>query len=384
MAARLSLAAVSVCGVLGLAAHAQFRTETTLVLVDVVVRDASGHTVDDLRQADFEILEDGVPRPVVSFDRGSSGGGQDGSATTPTGWRPGRRVEPQSITAVVFHHLAPQARVEAARALERAIPSLGRSEFVGIYALEESLVELAPLTNDVDVLKAAIDAAARIPSATPVIATGVAESPASLDSTGRGGTDAATMRGRMTAGLAAMENQVAAGMQTASLNALIAQLSQYPGRRAVFLYSPGLAMPDVIPRLEGTVNAARRQHVSFYCLDPRGLFGDGRRATGRRRIDREELTSRSAEELFHRPRISELDRTGGMGPLAELTGGIMHSDTNDITAVTAAAFADRRSWYLLGYTSRDGVDVEKARITVRVRRPGLSVRARTRIGRPTP
>ena len=86
-------------------------------------------------------------------------------------------------------------------------------------------------------------------------------------------------------------------------------------------------------------------------------------------------------QLFRRVRVSEMDTTGGLGPLAELTGGLILSDTNDITAITAAAFADRRSWYLLGYASRDGVDIEKARITVRVTRPGVSVRARTRIGR---
>ena len=382
MRPRPCLAAIAICGALGLAtAHAQFRTQTTLVLVDVVVRDESGQTVDDLHQADFEILEDGVPRPIVSFDRGNAGVAQErGTATRPAGWNATSRGEPQSITAVVFHHLDPQSRVTAVRAMKRAIPSLGRSEFIGIYVLEESLVELAPFTNDVTVLKGAIDVAATTPSTTTAIGSGLTENPASLDSTGRGGADATAMRGRMATGLASMESQVAAGVQTAGLNALIAQLSQYPGRRAVFLFSGGLAMPDVIPKLEGTVASARRQHVSFYCLDARGLGSGGRRVTGKRRLDREELTSRSAEELFRRVRISEMDTTGGLGPLAELTGGIILSDTNDVAAITEAAFADRRSWYLLGYTSRDGVDIDKARVTVRVTRPGLSVRARTRIG----
>jgi len=84
-----------------------------------------------------------------------------------------------------------------------------------------------------------------------------------------------------------------------------------------------------------------RQHVSFYCLDASGLGSGGRQSTGKRRIDREGLTSRGAEDLFRRVRISEMDRTGGLGPLAELTGGIIRSDTNDITAITEAAFGDR-------------------------------------------
>ena len=37
------------------------------VLVDVVVRDKKGQPVRDLTQADFEIVEDGVPQKLGSF-----------------------------------------------------------------------------------------------------------------------------------------------------------------------------------------------------------------------------------------------------------------------------------------------------------------------------
>jgi len=80
-------------------------------------------------------------------------------------------------------------------------------------------------------------------------------------------------------------------------------------------------------------------------------------------------------------KILEIDRSGGLGPLADLTGGLFLADTNDITAATARANDDRRHYYLLGYSSGEGVDPERALITVRVGRPGVNVRARTRIGR---
>ena len=85
--------------------------------------------------------------------------------------------------------------------------------------------------------------------------------------------------------------------------------------------------------------------------------------------------------LEHRVKILEIDRTSGLGPLADMTGGMHLSDTNDITAATARASDDRRHYYLLGYTSGEGVDPERAVVTVRVGRPGLNVRARTQIGR---
>ena len=239
----------------------QFRTQTTLVLVDVVVRDASGATVDDLDRSDFTVFEDGVPRTIVAFDRGVGGDqSADAPSTQPYRWNDSVRAQPQSMTAVVFHHLDPQARVAAVGAARQMIASLGASDFIGIYTLEESLIELAPFTRDVNVLTAALDAVASTPST--MTAAGVAEAGPSLDSTGRGGADAAAMRARMESGPAGHEHQYAAGLQGAAFSGLIAGLSQFPGRRAVFLYSRGLATPDVpaqARRRGGICQAAARQ-----------------------------------------------------------------------------------------------------------------------------
>ena len=143
----------------------QFRTQTTLVLVDVVVRDASGATVDDLDRSEFTVLEDGVPRTIVAFERGVSGDRPaDAPSRQPYRWKDSARAQPQSMTAVIFHHLDPQARVAAVGAARQMIASLGASDFIGIYTLEESLIELAPFTRDVNVLTAALDAVATTPS----------------------------------------------------------------------------------------------------------------------------------------------------------------------------------------------------------------------------
>jgi hypothetical protein len=52
-------------------AQVQFRAETTVVHLDVVVRDATGKPIADLEAADFEVLENGVVQPLVWFDRSS-------------------------------------------------------------------------------------------------------------------------------------------------------------------------------------------------------------------------------------------------------------------------------------------------------------------------
>ena len=52
-------------------AQTTFRSDVRLVNVAAAVRDASGKLVDDLKQDDFEILEDGVPQKLAFFARSS-------------------------------------------------------------------------------------------------------------------------------------------------------------------------------------------------------------------------------------------------------------------------------------------------------------------------
>ena len=76
-----------------------------------------------------------------------------------------------------------------------------------------------------------------------------------------------------------------------------------------------------------------------------------------------------------------MDVTAGLRPLAELTGGLYLSDSNDITAQLARVNADRRAFYVLGYrTNAPSSEAGTRPIEVRVTQPGFSVRARTRAG----
>ena len=65
----------------------QFRAQTTLVLVDVVVRDAYGATIDDLDRSDFTVFEDGDARTIVAFERSGAGDRPAGvSSSQPYRW----------------------------------------------------------------------------------------------------------------------------------------------------------------------------------------------------------------------------------------------------------------------------------------------------------
>ena len=155
-----------------------FHTSTTAAVVDVIVRDRTGKPVHDLTEADFEVLEDGVPaahhqlrvphlagRRVPALTRRP---GPPGPATAPT----------RSLVALVFQQLPHQSRTMAAEAARTTIDALAPDEYAGVFAVELSLVTMAPFTLDRAALRAAVDKILMRPpvSLGPLSSEGVAES----------------------------------------------------------------------------------------------------------------------------------------------------------------------------------------------------------------
>src|SRR3954463_439784 len=87
-----------------------FRTGTTAVLLDIVVRDKHGRPVRDMRQDEITVLEDGAPREGKAF-RLVEGAPADGGLSTPGSGvaqpDPLRRV---TLVSLVFGHLGQNAR----------------------------------------------------------------------------------------------------------------------------------------------------------------------------------------------------------------------------------------------------------------------------------
>lgn len=361
-----------------------FRSATAAVTVDVVVRDKSGRPVLDLSQGDFEVFEDGSPQRLISVEqrsRGSEGGltlvepgREEPSSVTPL-------VEggssAQSIVAVVFHQLSRQAVVAATAAARSMVGSLANDEYVGIFAVNLNMTVVSPFTRDRAALLRALDKVLRTPPVQPGpsnMTLGVAET---TGPTGRYVTPesqiSAEIRQRMALDT---ESSYRSGVQAASFNDLIAHLARFPGRKSVILFSEGL---DVSPRLETVVARALTENVTVYTVHAGGLGTGGRIALPDRSIDGRELTSnnRRGRESW-RYGFLTMDPTSGLGPLAAYTGGFLVSDTNDLTAGLKSINADRYAYYVLAYSSSNvALDGTTRQIEVRVKRPGVSVRART-------
>jgi VWFA-related protein len=125
------------------------------------------------------------------------------------------------------------------------------------------------------------------------------------------------------------------------------------------------------------LNAANTANASFYPIDPRGLPVFDQSIT-------RPLTPGPGMQLagFNNAKRPELDhadfnaRRQTLQTLAGSTDGLAMINSNDLTSSFTKIVDDLSSYYLLGYHSTSKQDGRFHEITVRVKRPGVQVRAR--------
>jgi VWFA-related protein len=120
---------------------------------------------------------------------------------------------------------------------------------------------------------------------------------------------------------------------------------------------------DMQEDLRQIYQAANRNNVSIYAVDPRGL------ATSEFNIA-ENINSRTDREYLN----STMDT---LRVMAEQTDGRAILNRNDLTLAMKQIVRDASAYYLLGYNSASApTDGKFHEIRVRIRRPGVQVRAR--------
>jgi VWFA-related protein len=131
-----------------------------------------------------------------------------------------------------------------------------------------------------------------------------------------------------------------------------------------------LAMLEDEQYFRDLLQEANRANASFYPIDPRGLvvFDEPIAKPGTRGF--QPMTPLTVDASRLRGRLDSL-RT-----LAENTDGLAIVDSNNLAGGMKRVVADLSSYYLLGYYSNAKLDGRYHAITVRVKRPGVQVRAR--------
>jgi VWFA-related protein len=419
---------------LTLAGHAQQPTPqraagtikegVTAVLVDVVVRDKRGQPVRDLTQADFQVLDEGVPQTIGSFSRVFDGGGPPAAEAPvppqppPSGASaaaPSAPATSQPITAILFDRLSPDAR---RRAVQAAQNYLGNKEeasgYIGIFGVDNALTPYAPFTRNTRVLRQALTKMGSRGSSSfnspeqqqqksnaDQQAAMAGQAAASAQAAGGPGASGAVggapgdallgqMQSNMIKDFEVMERDQQGYATINGLFAIISTLRRVPGRKSLVLFSEGLALPPAVQRLFlGVVDAANRANVSIYTMDAAGLRAESEQGKIRDQVNSAggagggilagagggaDPLSKALEDNEY---VLRQDPHNGLGTLAQATGGLIFENTNNLRQGFDRVESDLHNYYLVGYSPTNEVyDGRFRTIEVKVTRPGVNVAAR--------
>jgi VWFA-related protein len=376
-----------------------FAADVELVQIDVVVLDREGRPVTGLEEGDFEVVDEGRSREILTFEPVVVRGGERPSEEPLAVSAPHAHDPSEGRYIVVFfddHHLSPAMAERARRAVG---PFLARElrdgDAVTVVAPASELWWTARTAWEHRQLE---EVAARVAGhlARDPFGYGRSEWMAMREvefrsrpyasgagAASREGSDGAqTLAGSMGQGnfwmLEAKAQEtydVALQRMRKSLGTLedvLERLRQVRGRKTVLFVSEGFVRsPRSQEALERVIERARRANVVVELVDPRGL----RSGLMQGDASRTEFTGNSLDG-FRSPSMALQTEAGGAHFVAAATGGRVLL-SNDVAAVVRDVVQESDAYYLLGYALPEGKPGER-RVRVRLRGEGLTVRARER------
>jgi len=356
-----------------------FRSNVSVVVVDVVVRDRNGAIVRGLTAADFDVREDNRPQSIRSFDfeevttappAGPAAPALLAAATAPQPANaPPPALRSQDLAGrrllVLLFDLSSMQPDELDRAGQAAVEYVDRqmtgADLVAVATIDATLQVLSDFTADRDVVKRAL--------ASFTAVDGVAfDTPAAETAA----TDEAG--GAAASGEYDLFNNDARLRAIKSLADALAPVEQ---KKAILYFSSGMTRSgsDNQVELRTAINAAVRANVSLYPVDTRGLQAvvPGGDATKASAFGPGAFSGRTVARQFDQLQASQET----LQTLAADTGGHAFTDTNDFGEAFTQVIRDTSAYYLIGYSSSNEMkDGRFRRITVRVKTPGLRVEHR--------
>jgi VWFA-related protein len=368
-----------------------FRTNLSIVSVDVVVRDRNGQVVRGLTERDFELMEDGRAQDVRTFTYQEIKEG------------PVAAVSVELLAGVEEKVLASTTRTAAPVVVEASPVPMRTEDLAGrrlvILLFDTSSMQPEDVQRSVDsarkYVSTEMDAADLVAVATistmlnvltdftadPAKVTAALNQLAYSDGTETPPPSAETAA--TDEALAAATEEAAADAEAAelamfnndmrlrALRTLAESLTTIEQKKAILYFSAGMQRSgqDNQVELRTAINAAVRANVSIYPIDVRGLQavvpgGDARQASGR---GQGMFTGRGMSQQFARLAASQ----DSLVSLAADTGGRAFTDTNNFGEAFTRVRRDMSAYYLLGYSSSNkNKDGRFRRIQVRLK-PGV-------------
>lgn len=386
----------------GLAAQERrplFRAEINFIEVPVIVTDARGAFVKDLTADDFEVYEEGRPQKIAFFqfvDVPIVTTGAPAGATGP--------VEPDVRTAaptfegriyvLVLDDLhtdfsrSQRVRDIARRFIERYF---GPGDLAAVVYTSGRAEAGQELTSSRRLLLAAIERfqGQKLPSPgaekLAVHLRQAAEAEASGDEERRIRTPEGLQQAQSIRDPYDPERGERARRLLRTVSRVAEWLADVQGRRkALLLFSEGIeydiyepfnrgAASAIVTEAQEAIAAAQRANVNIYAIDPRGLnyFGELIQISGY--SDYPQLDYGTFRGFLRELLLSQ----ESLIALAEETGGLAIVNQGDVPGGLGRIVLDSSRYYLLGYYSDERRWGRRfVRIEVKVKRPGLQVRAR--------
>jgi VWFA-related protein len=345
----------------------QFKSQTTLVQVPVVVTDTAGKHIQGLTKDDFKVLENGKPQSITGFEEITPAKGVLAAYTSPAGTFTNLtpdETKPRSLTVIVLDEVNTPFLSQAyarGQLIKYLANHLDASQPLGLMVIgRKGLSELSGLDSDPAQLIAILKKAGGKTSDmeqyngdAQAVATAGAQPSSFMGGSGVGESPEAKIRAFVLHqdAINAADTQARAIETTLrSFLSLSWSLSGVPGRKSLvwvtgsfpfnldsFSSVPGDA--NLRALYERTLKSLNDAQISVYPLDARGLVTDSK-------------YSADTEGSMLGPEAPDALRQASLNSLknfADMTGGIAYYNTNDLASAFGRAVQDSSSYYLLSY-----------------------------------
>ncbi len=375
-----------------------FHSAADVVEVDVVVHDKTGGFVADLKAEDFEVHEEGKLQTIDLFYVVGAGtppaAAAPGASVADAASSPAVAVRPRAprIFVVVFddEHLTPAGfkRVQAAaltlfskqfqpgdvggvlaggRMINNRLTTDGKELVKAVQSLNPALKKQSRRFDQMSWPRMSEIEAVRIQLNNDRMVLDQAVQRVCTDEPTLCQNAEVAVRGKASQ---LTDDVRASGHQTIqALTALFNGLERIDGRKTVLLMSEGFLAEESWPHVQQSVGLAARANARLYTLDARGLDSRG---MGDR------LSGENPSNIESMARLLEQFDEGAdpMNSLAVDTGGFVVRNTNIFDQAVRRIVDDASNYYVLGYRPAAAPDGKFRKITVKLKRPGVTFRAR--------
>jgi VWFA-related protein len=359
-----------------------FKSSTSLVVLDVSVKDRSGKEITDLKQEDFTVIEDGKPQRISVFELQKLAGDplpalpaeEPKEAPKPAAEKPAM-AKPQTITTAApgkiqyqdkrlmvmffdFSQMPPPDQLRAQKsALKFINTQMTASDLVSIMTFANTLEVKQDFTADRDLLTQTIRGFQIGNGSDLSIVANTGD-----DTTGEDTGDAFVPDETEF-------NIFNTDMKLAALESAAKMLANLPEKKALVYFSSGVSKTGVEnqSQLRSTINAAIRANVAFYPIDARGLTADPPGGDASHASSRGSGMFSGSTQGQQRTRMNDQQET--LVSLAADTGGKAMLDNNDLSMGIVQAQNDVHSYYILGYYStNEKTDGRYRKLQVKINR----------------